>query len=521
MSFSVRIAADLVSVEAGATVPLGIEIANRSDESDRFELEIEGLDPDWTAVPVPTFGVDPRDIQSEKVFFKPPRVSESLAGTYPFVLKVRSLVTGELRTAQGVLEIKPYHHLTMEVSPKKGVYSSTRKANVFHATVMNLGNTEHTLQLFATDPEDALAYEFDQNQVVLGPGQTRTIEITAKPTESRTFSSSRLHGFSVSARSIETPSVVCSTQAQLEERPLMSPSALLVAILFALVFAGWYVLLPKPPTVDSLSISSMNPTRGQEVTVEWSTSNATSVRLLIGNQVFDGQRPQGERRFLATESGTIEVIAMRDSKTSTPVRRTFTVSDPAPVPPPVIERFEITPKEVKFGESLLIRYKLSGDIRKATLEPTGQELDPDIEQLRITADLRGEVTYTLVAENSAGAVVRKPVKIRVVEGSSASIVVFKVEPIDLPVEGGNVRISWQLANAARVELSVGGEQSVIEPTGTREVIITSTTEFTITGYDDEGRTVTRSLTVKVAPPPALEPPPTTGGDAPPPGATFR
>jgi hypothetical protein len=113
MSFSVRISSDLVSVEAGATVPLGIEVANRSDEADRFEMEVEGLDPDWTAVPVPTFAADPRDIQTEKVFFKPPRVSESSAGTFPFVIRIRSLVSGEVRTAQGILEIKPYHHLSI------------------------------------------------------------------------------------------------------------------------------------------------------------------------------------------------------------------------------------------------------------------------------------------------------------------------------------------------------------------------------------------------------------------------
>lgn len=521
MSFTVRIAADLVSVEAGATVPLGIEIANRSDEPDRFELEIEGLDPDWTAVPVPTFAIDPRDIQTEKVFFKPPRVSESLAGTYPFVVKIRSLVTGELRTAQGVLEVKPYHHLTMELTPKKGVYSPVKKSNVFQVTVMNLGNTEHSLQLFATDPDDALAYEFESNQVPLGPGQTRTLTVVAKPTESRAFASSRLHGFSVSARSIEVPSVVCSAQAQLEERPLLSPAMVLLAILFGLVFAGWYVLLPKPPRVDSLSVSTLTPTRGQEVKVEWSTSNATSVRLSIGNQIFDGQRPNGERLFTALESGTIEVVAIREGKVSTSMTRTVTVTDPAPIPSPVIERFEITPREVKMGESLLIRYKLSGDIRRATLEPTNQELDPDLEQLRITADIRGSVTYTLVAENSAGIVVRKPIKVNVIEGSGASIVLFKVEPAGLPEEGGNVKISWQLANAERIELSVGGEQFVVEPSGTRDMVITSSTVFTLTGYDKEGRTVTRMLNVEVAPPPTLDPPVTTGGDPPPMGATFR
>ena len=116
MSFSIRLAEDMISVEAGVTVPLGVEIANRDEDQDRYEMEIEGLDPEWTAVPVPTFTVSARENHTEKVFFKPGRVSESVAGNYPFVIRVRSLENGEVRTAQGVLNIKPYHHHSMEVN---------------------------------------------------------------------------------------------------------------------------------------------------------------------------------------------------------------------------------------------------------------------------------------------------------------------------------------------------------------------------------------------------------------------
>lgn len=521
MSFSVRIASDLVSVEAGATVPLAIEIANRSDEQDRFEMEIEGLDPDWTAVPVPTFTVDPRDVQTEKIFFKPPRVSESISGTFPFVVRVRSLVTGEQRTAQGILEIKPYHHLTMELSPKKGIYSSVKKTNQFHATIMNLGNTEHTLQLFASDPEDDLAYEFSHEQLSIGPGQTKTVVVSVKPTESRPLASSRLHGFTVTARSIETPSVVCSSQAQLEERPFLAPSYLILGLLFLFLFAVWYALIPKPPRIDSLSISPPSPMVGQDVLIEWSSSGANSVRLMIGSQEIDGLRANGSYKYSVIAPGVLVVTAqaLRDKKESPIVSRSTTVGTLPPVPDPVIERFDISPRSVKLGDSLLIKYRLGDSVTSATLEPANINLEKALEQMRITADIAGPVTYRIVAMNAAGKTTSKSVTVQVVEGSDASIVYFKVEPSKLPFQGGSVVVNWQVSKAARIVLRAGSEEFTLESdSGSREFVVGSSTEFSLVAYDAQGKTITRKQRVDVEAPPEMNPTTaTTGGTIGPPG----
>src|ERR1700722_16452181 len=123
MSFLARLATDLITVEAGATTPMSIEIINRDDAADQFELSIEGLDPEWTAVPVPVVSIEARESQEEKIFFKPARVSESSAGNYPFVMKVRSLTTGEAPSVQGVLTVKTFNHLSIELSPKNGFIS--------------------------------------------------------------------------------------------------------------------------------------------------------------------------------------------------------------------------------------------------------------------------------------------------------------------------------------------------------------------------------------------------------------
>ena len=159
----------MVVVEPGATAPLTIEVENIGSTEDQVEVSVEGVDAEWIAIPVPVVTLKPGEKQAVKIFFKPPRVSESTAGNFPFVARVRSLNDGDLRSAQGVLTIKPYHNLTLEVNPKKGFVTPTKRQNVFTLTIMNMGNSEHMIQLTADDPDEVCAFEFDEDQVTVAP----------------------------------------------------------------------------------------------------------------------------------------------------------------------------------------------------------------------------------------------------------------------------------------------------------------------------------------------------------------
>ena len=251
MSFTIRLSQDLTTVEAGATVPLTIEIVNKGGEIDRLEMQVEGLDPEWTASPEPVFTIGPGETHSQKAFFKPPRASESLAGNYPFVVKVRSLNSGDSRTAQGVLQIKAFQHLSMELSPKKGHSTPMHQSFAYTLTLMNLGNSEHTLQLSGADPEEECAYEFPSDQITIGPGQQREIVVSVHAASAGYFSPGKLFGFVISARSIESPSTVASAQGQLERRPLLSPGAILTAVVLLAAFFLWFAVRPKPPTISA------------------------------------------------------------------------------------------------------------------------------------------------------------------------------------------------------------------------------------------------------------------------------
>lgn len=506
MSFLLGLAPDALDVEPGISSPLTIEVTNRSDRTVSFDIEVEGLDSQWVAIPVPTFRVDGNQTHTEKVFFKPPRESESVAGTYPFVVKVRSLETGEVRTAQGMLRINAYHHISMELQPKRGVYSPTTRQNIFTATIMNLGNAPHHLKFFASDPEDACTFHLSEEETSVGPGGQKQIEIEAIPTTKRLFSSSRLFGFTVSGRSTES-SVTCSSTAQLEHRPLLTIASLVVIVFLVVLIGGWIALIPKPPVLELLVTDKPRIYKGDPITIRWRAAHAKQVRVsLNGRHVFSSPDLVGAYTLDAVEEGgTLVAIAMRDAKQSPPATSTFEVQERPSAPLPKITQFEISPRSVKVGQSFMVRYKAE-NAQKLVLMPTGKELIPtESGELQVTVTEPGVVSYQIVAQNGDKTLRSDSIKVTAEEGVDVSVVVFRAEPMVVEAGSGKVKLTYQLANAVRAELKYMGLTSVLEvPEGEVEVDITRPTEFVLIGYDEQGRTVVKKLRVdykEAAPPP--------------------
>lgn len=522
MSFTVRLIADLISVEAGATVPVSIEVANKGAEADRFELQMEGLDPEWTAVPEPDFIVDPGEVRIEKAFFKVPRSSESQAGNYPFVVRVRSLNSGEARTGQGALQVKPFHYLTMEIGPKKGTFSPTKKQNSFTVTVLNLGNTEHTLQLFGNDPEEACTYDFESEQVSISPGQQKTVELEVTPTATPFLSSSRLHGFSVSGRSIETPSVLASAQAQLEQRPFVTPGLLTLLIFTVIIIGAWIALIPKPPKV-TLAISSRTVTVGEVIKVSWRGENANSVQVLVDGQPLVNEATVfGETEYVAQKEGSVEFTAkaIRDQKESEVDSETLTIEKPAPSPE---VKLTLRPrrKTINLGESVELDYSIENAV-DAYLQPGPQKLVLTLKSITVQPNKEGSNEYEIVATDKDGKVSTVKATVNVVDRAKVVVLAFNSSPSKLDVGGGYVTLKWQISNAARVEIT-GGPEPLIpnEPNvpGSQEFMIDKTTTFIIKAIDANGKSVSKTIKVEVAEPSA--PPIGTGdpGTVPPPVTT--
>jgi hypothetical protein len=520
MSFSVQLTPDLIPVEPGATTPVSVVVINKADEADRFELEIEGVDPEWTAVPVPVFNVEPNETHTERVFFKPARTSESSAGNYPFVVRVRSLVSGESKTVQAVLEVKVFNHVSMEISPKKGFYSVWRKKNSFAAVVVNLGNSEHTLQLIGNDPEDSCAYEFDSDQVTVAPGQQKEVEFVAMPTHRPVFAGGRLIGFSVTARGVDHPSVVATAQAQLEQRPFLTPTGLILTFIVAIVIGLWYLMKPQPLEIVSFSVSPQIAVKDQELTVSWNVSQATHVLVKAGADVIaDNAESTGHVAYKPEQSGPVDfkIIVTNDGQQKTQQIH-LNIREPETAPDPEILSLSAKPVRLKLGAPFELDYSLSPSVQKAILEPDNTVLDPSLSRREITPVRTGDLDYTLVATNKDGKSVSQTVRVTVEDVSDATIIAFSPSNVSVPVSVGKVTLSWQVTGAVRVELSANpGETQQVDPSTSMLMTLTSKTTFTLTAYDSKGRKTSQSKVVDLvpdAPPtdPNLPPPGGPGGD---------
>jgi hypothetical protein len=516
MSFTLQLSPDIIPLETGSATPVAVIVVNKGPEADRYELELEGLDSEWKAVPVPVFGVEAGETHTEKFFLKPPRSPESISGNYPFVVRVRSLVTGEQRTVQGMAQVKPFHYLSMEISPRKGSFSPVRHRNNFEVTVMNLGNVEHTLQLVASDPEDACTYEFGAEQIVLGPGQQRMVEMVAHPTSSRLISGSRLIGFTVTGRSTEPPTGVATTQGQLEQRPLLSLATLALILIFATIVGLWWVSRPKPPAI-ALSVDPPQVMVGDTVTVTWSAEHARRVVIRAGESVvYEGPDANGSRTVTATTEGTMTIYG---EVTSGKLRGDATVRlqvSPTPVvPAPEIQAVTVDRNRIRLGEAFVLRYRLSPSVTSAILQPMGLQLDPALDEREIVPTREGKLEYSLVARNSAGVSVEKSVTVTVVDESDARILAFGASAREVPAEDAHITLNWQAAGAERVEIQVGREAPFNVPiTGSQDFDLQEKTVFTLIAIDRRGRRVSKSLTVNVLPPVQVDPglPGSTSGD---------
>lgn len=514
MSFGVHIVSGMAQVEPGATATVSVEIENRSAAAVSFELEIEGLDAEWTAIPVPSILVQPGEKRTELIFIKPPRASESLAGTYPFVVKVRSLEDGEQRTEQGILEVKPFHYLSLDLNPRKVVVSPFAKEATVQVTVMNLGNSEHTIQLFSNDPDDLFAFEFESEQVTLGPGQQRDIAMHVSGTKNSLFANPRLQTFTLTGRSVDMPSVAASTQGQIEQKALLTPGILIVGIFVMALAAGWWFARPKPPMIDSLTASPNQVVLGEEIIIQWTASNAKYVDILVGSESYPKQSTSGQITVPASELGqlNIEATAIRDGEKSRKDATFVNISEPVVAPASKVVKFSSDRKSVRLGESFLLSYELSADTVRAVLGPTQEELVLTSKTKQVKADVVGPVEYTITPYNKDG----KPgtvarVKITVTDASLAEITQLAVSPKEVdPAISTRVTVSWKLTNARRAELKIGSNPPIVvdHVASSYDFDVTEDTDVTLTAYDENGKTVTQTTKIKVKLP---DPPETTGG----------
>ncbi len=515
---------DLI-VEPGTVSQLVVTIVNQQDAPDRLSLEIEGIDVEWYAIPVPAVNVAAGAQCSLKVPFRVARSSSNRAGTYPFLVRVQAMESGEVGVAQASLSVKAYSALQLELNPKRVVATFFRPLNDFDVAVTNDGNVEETLDLFASDPDDGCAYEYDTDRITIKPGQTTVVPLAVRPKVAAQVGGTRIYGFTASARSTDDSYISANSHGQIEKHALISPLLGIFLLLLGLSCAGYVAFRPKPPELIKIAHFTAVPKtveQGRPTTLTWEVNGlSSSDRHLVlshhvgenGAEITDGElaADAGKQDVIPEVPFSVYMVTARGTRDQKPVRDLVTVRvNKAPEPlKPVIKDFVATPLKIHVGDKVMFSFHALNQ-KYYIMDPGNKQLS-QFEESAEDSPIQ-DTMYKLRAFNSKGDAAVKTISVRVVPANVCIAEVGGIRVTSTPYVGVPVKLRWstRYARGVRIDttdpgISIG---DVSPGDAGQEITFNSTNPvvFTITATDSTGKGVTRSITVtprvKPLPPPS-------------------
>lgn len=485
-----------VPIEPGKTAQLDITVTNKQSIEDLVAIELEGIDLEWYALPVPSLTLEPGASKSARVIFRVGRSSDVVAGTYPFLVRVRGMDSGEVGVQQAALQVKPFSALQLDLEPKRATSTLFNRAPLFELQITNLGNREETLDLYGTEPEDQCAFEFEKDRVTVAPGASVVVQLAVEPKSRPLVGSARLYQFSISARSVSDAYVTAAVTGQLERKAVLSTVFASLILLAAVAALGFYAFRPRPVVVRSFTAEPTQVMEGDPVTLAWDVENPGSGSYISPGNILI-KSPVGSVTVKPKVSTTYKLTVRGGGKTQT--RTVQVIVTPKPPPPKArIIEFKADMRRIHPGDVVTLSWNVEGAVR-LVLNPIGA-LNPRMDRSRQVMP-ETTTTYVLSAEGADEGVVTKSVEVEVVPENVclAEIRAFRAEPSTV-VAGNKAVLKWSVDYAANIEIDngIGGQ---LPKRGQFEVMPATTTVYTLRASDKKGNVVTRQVTVTVTEPP--------------------
>ena len=237
-NIGVSLSATKLELAPGESAETTIIIRNQGQIVDDFILKVEGLEPTWWTLSVPSVSLFPGDEDMAKLTLHPPKEGGARAGSHTFQIKVASRANPQEVTTEDVfLILRGFAAWEVDMAPTKVV----GRSGTYRLTVNNSGNTDVNLVFEGKDPEEGLRYEFSQDQLTVPAGETAQVRLKVRPEKGE---SKKQYSFQVLTRPAGTAAGSGETKTlngQLEYRRRKFPWWVLLLILGVLIVA--YVAL--------------------------------------------------------------------------------------------------------------------------------------------------------------------------------------------------------------------------------------------------------------------------------------
>jgi hypothetical protein len=172
----------MITVQPGGTATAEIRVRNKSNIVDQYEIAVVGEARQWTVIEPNLLSLFPDKEGVATVRFSPPKSSEVMAGRKPFDIVVQSKASPDISAHQeGTIEVAAFQEPSIGITPRTG---RGGESATYRLLLQNRGNARLNATLDGSDPDDLLAFTFDQPTVVLEPGAmvNAQLQVTARAT---------------------------------------------------------------------------------------------------------------------------------------------------------------------------------------------------------------------------------------------------------------------------------------------------------------------------------------------------
>jgi len=236
------------------------------------------------------------------------------------------------------------------------------------------------------------------------------------------------------------------------------------------------------PQIIRFEASPLNIQPGQQSTLSWTTTGATSVSISGVGSVT----PNGSTTVSPAQTTVYTLTASSSDGKSVTAPVTVTVST-GTVPQIVV--FVATPQNIDPGSSTKLCWQVTGATSISITPGVGSNLNAnDCATVSPTAT----TTYTLTATNATGQIQGNAT----VNVGTVQITSFTANPTDTAHAGDPIVLSWTTVNATSVVL-IGPElgPQTLPANGTFTVHPLTNSTYTLTAYGPGGQTVSVTISV--------------------------
>ncbi|HXB70235.1 MAG TPA: OmpA family protein [Candidatus Acidoferrales bacterium] len=238
------------------------------------------------------------------------------------------------------------------------------------------------------------------------------------------------------------------------------------------------------PQIIRFEASPLNIQPGQQSTLSWTTTGATTVSISgVGAVTLNGSTTVSP-----TQTTTYTLTASTADGKSVTAPVTVTVST-GTIPQIVV--FVATPQNIDPGSSTKLCWQVTGATSISITPGVGTNLNAND---CATVSPSATTTYTLTATNATGQIQGNTT----VNVGTVQILSFTATPAFVPDHSTTVTLQWTTANASTVVI-VGGDirPQQLPVNGVITTVPQTDTVFTLTAYGPGGQTVSVTIAVNV------------------------